>query len=78
MTATALHNPSDTAPAINPGTCPLCGQPNGCAMERQRATGQPQPPCWCTEVKFEPALLARIPAAAQRRACVCHACATAA
>jgi len=55
--------------------CPLCGQPNRCAMELERATGVPQPPCWCTQVKFEPALLAQVPPDAQGLACVCPACA---
>ncbi len=55
--------------------CPLCGQPNLCALEMQRATGQPQPPCWCVDVRFSPELLARVPEAAQRKACICAACA---
>jgi hypothetical protein len=62
---------------VDPSRCPLCGQPNRCAMEVQRATGVPQPPCWCTEVSFDAALLARVPAEAQRRACICAACAAA-
>jgi len=61
--------------ALDPTRCPLCGQPNGCAMERERATGQPQPPCWCTEVRIPAQVLARVPAAAQRKACICPACA---
>ena len=31
----------------DPNHCPLCGQPNECAMEIERATGVKQPPCWC-------------------------------
>ncbi|MCZ8294792.1 MAG: cysteine-rich CWC family protein [Hylemonella sp.] len=61
--------------AIDPRRCPLCGQPNGCANEIARATGQAQPPCWCTTVTFTPELLARVPAQAQRQACICAACA---
>jgi hypothetical protein len=60
----------------DPACCPLCGQPNRCAMEVARETGVAQPPCWCASVQFEPALLAQIPAEARDRACVCHACAT--
>jgi hypothetical protein len=37
----------------DPNHCPLCGQPNECAMEIERATGVKQPPCWCSQVKFE-------------------------
>lgn len=59
----------------DPGHCPLCGQPNRCAMEAARASGQPQPPCWCTTARFPPELLARVPEPARRLACICPACA---
>jgi len=45
-------------------------------MERQRATGQPQEPCWCTRIDFSPELLAQVPAQARRQACICAACAS--
>ena len=61
--------------AIDPVLCPLCGRPNLCAMEIQRATGEAQPPCWCTQLAFDAELLARVPDEAQRRACICAACA---
>ncbi len=63
--------------ALDPSRCPLCGQPNRCAMDVQRETGVTQPPCWCTGVTFDATLLARVPAEAQQRACICQACATA-
>ena len=56
-------------------TCPLCGQANECAMERERATGVPQGPCWCTQADFTAELLARVPEAARDRACLCARCA---
>ena len=59
----------------DPVLCPVCGQPNLCAMEVARATGQPQPPCWCTQVEFDADLLARVPVDARRLACICAACA---
>ncbi|MDO9158849.1 MAG: cysteine-rich CWC family protein [Burkholderiaceae bacterium] len=63
-----------TTPA--PTACPLCGQPNLCAMELARLTGVPEAgPCWCTRVSFAPDLLARVPAQAQGKACICEACA---
>jgi hypothetical protein len=43
-------------------------------MEVARETRMPQPPCWCTQVDFGVELLARVPMAAQRLACVCAAC----
>lgn len=69
--------PTPPSPAVDPTRCPLCGGPNGCARESEKATGQPQPPCWCTQVVFSRELLAQVPVAAQRRACICQACATA-
>ena len=58
--------------------CPLCGGDNRCAMEIQKATGQPQPPCWCVDERFTPELLARVPAPARGGACICMACVRAA
>jgi hypothetical protein len=46
-------------------------------METQRLTGQPQPPCWCTQVDFGADLLASVPPSAQRKSCICPACARA-
>jgi hypothetical protein len=62
-------------PPPEPALCPLCGRPNRCAQEVERATGQPQPPCWCTQVEFTPQLLARVPAPKKGLACICPACA---
>lgn len=60
----------------DPALCPLCGQPNRCAMELARETGVQQGPCWCTQVDFDAGLLARVPQPAQRLACICAACAS--
>lgn len=57
-----------------PTRCPLCGGDNRCAMEVERATGLPQPPCWCTQQRFPAELLARVPAEAAGKACICNAC----
>ena len=58
----------------DPTRCPLCGGDNRCAMEVQKATGEPQPPCWCVTETFSPDLLARLPEAAQDQACICASC----
>lgn len=58
---------------ISTSACPLCGQGNGCQM----ALGGDVQGCWCQSVHFSTDLLARVPAAAQGRACVCAACAQA-
>jgi hypothetical protein len=63
-----------TASPVDPNRCPLCGGDNRCAMEVERATGQPQPPCWCTTTRFPADLLARLPAQAAGKACICAAC----
>jgi hypothetical protein len=62
--------------SLNPTLCPLCGQPNQCALEIERASGLAQPPCWCSKLSFEEATLQRIPAAAKGKACVCLLCAS--
>ena len=59
---------------IDPSCCPLCGQPNQCAMRQAQATGQIPAPCWCMTEKFSDDLLARVPQAAQNRACICQRC----
>jgi hypothetical protein len=58
----------------DPSRCPLCGGDNRCAMELERATGLPQDPCWCVNASFAPDLLARLPAEAEGKACICAAC----
>ena len=59
---------------IDPSLCPLCQEPNECAMQVEHATGVKQPACWCTSAKFEAALLSRIPEHARGKACVCPVC----
>lgn len=58
--------------------CPVCGKPNACAMELEKATGQPQTSCWCVNMGFTPELLAQVPLLAQGKACICATCAQAA
>ena len=55
--------------------CPLCGYVNQCAMEIERETGLKQAPCWCTGVKFDADMLARMPAEKRNLACICEKCA---
>lgn len=43
-------------------------------MEVEKATGVPQPACWCTQVDFGAALLEAVPEEAKRLACICAAC----
>ncbi|MEO8248212.1 MAG: cysteine-rich CWC family protein [Burkholderiales bacterium] len=69
--------PSDTWLDPDPRVCPLCGADNCCALELERVTGLPQPPCWCTGVTIDAAVLDRIPRSLARISCVCPTCATA-
>lgn len=68
--------------AAQPGTldttrCPLCGASNQCVMAGSPGAADPSLPCWCTQTTIDRAQLARIPAAARNRACLCPACAAA-
>jgi hypothetical protein len=55
----------------DPSHCPLCGQPNACQLCTTQAY---KGPCWCASVTFPEELLARIPADAKNKACVCKRC----
>lgn len=58
----------------DPSRCPLCEQPNRCAMACRPGGSCAQEPCWCTKVEIPATLLARVPANAAGKACVCAAC----
>ncbi len=64
-----------TAPLPDATRCPLCGGDNRCARELERATRVPQGACWCAQVEFGAALLARVPVESRGEACICAACA---
>ena len=68
--------PESATRTVDATLCPLCGQANRCAMEVAKESGQPQPPCWCTQVDFSRELIDQVPAVLQRQACICQACAT--
>jgi hypothetical protein len=57
-------------PGINSALCPLCGEPNQCAM----AADPDAKECWCGNKKFPRDLLAQIPDKAVRRVCICEKC----
>ena len=58
--------------ALDMTLCPLCGQPNNCAMELEKSTGKKQEPCWCVSVDFPRELLAQLPKDAA--GCICNEC----
>ncbi|MGL4564344.1 MAG: cysteine-rich CWC family protein [Halioglobus sp.] len=55
-----------------PGTCPLCGGDNQCAL----AGGRPWETCWCVSASIGAAALAALPAQSVGRRCICPACAS--
>lgn len=61
--------PAQAAPQT---LCPLCGGTNACVPA---ACGHFDAPCWCRDVAFSPAVLARVPASQRGVSCICAACA---
>lgn len=56
--------------SLNPSHCPLCGQPNQCAV----AAGLPAESCWCMQTQIAPQALERLPAEQRGQACICPTC----
>ena len=63
--------PTEAATAAWAQQCPLCHQPNQCAL----AQGRPPEECWCMRTPVAPAALAQIPAAERGQRCICPVCA---
>ena len=74
MSITAVAAPR--RPKVDASRCPICGASNLCAMEAERETGEPQPPCWCMQVDFSNAPLTKLPQELRGLACLCARCAT--
>ena len=51
--------------------CPVCGADNQCAMARDKQASQ----CWCMGVTIAEEALAKIPAKALGKQCLCASCA---
>jgi hypothetical protein len=58
--------------AASPSTCPLCGGPNGCAMN---ANANADVACWCMQVDIDADSLQRANATGNTASCICAACA---
>jgi hypothetical protein len=61
--------------SIDPTRCPICGEPNVCAMEKANATGIKAERCWCMDAVFTPEVMDQVPEAAKGKACICAKCA---
>jgi hypothetical protein len=57
---------------IDQSFCPLCGQPNGCALAKSAGTVDD---CWCVHVQIPLQRLMQIPSNRIGRACICRSCA---
>jgi hypothetical protein len=62
---------SSSANAVDPSLCPVCGEPNTCAMSQGKAVTE----CWCFGAPISESALQRIPSQAKNLACVCPRCA---
>jgi hypothetical protein len=54
----------------NTAKCPLCGEPNQCALAADHNATE----CWCESADFQEELVAQIPDEAVRKTCVCQKC----
>jgi len=54
----------------NTAKCPLCGEPNQCALAADPSASE----CWCDSIDFPRELLDSIPDEAVRKTCVCQKC----
>jgi hypothetical protein len=60
--------PEQPTASVDPRRCPLCGDGNACGIAEGKST------CWCFEATISPETLARVPAEAREKACVCRGC----
>jgi hypothetical protein len=63
---------SEPAAGFDPARCPLCRRENDCALAGASAASPRT--CWCASLRFPEGLLARVPADAAARACICRRC----
>ena len=57
--------------SIDPTRCPICREPNVCAMEKAKATGRALERCWCMDAVFAPVVMDQVPEVARGKACIC-------
>ena len=60
---------------IDPTRCPICHEPNLCAMEKAKALDTKPERCWCMDANFTPVVMDKVPEAAKGKACICAKCA---
>ena len=60
---------------IDPTLCPICKDPNACAIERARIAGNHAERCWCFDAVISEDVLDQVPDEAKGVSCVCVKCA---
>ncbi|NQW83135.1 MAG: cysteine-rich CWC family protein [Alcaligenaceae bacterium] len=60
---------------IDLALCPICKNPNACAIERARVTGNNAERCWCFDADISEEVLDQVPDEAKGVSCVCGKCA---
>jgi hypothetical protein len=60
----------ETPSGLDTSVCPICGEPNQCAMAADPAAKG----CWCENVEFPQELLDRVPDHALHQTCICQKC----
>ncbi|MCA9505318.1 MAG: cysteine-rich CWC family protein, partial [Myxococcales bacterium] len=66
--------------ALEGDRCPLCGEPNACAIAAvggsgaSAARGSSGEPCWCVDARFPESLVQRATAVDGGRRCICRRC----
>ncbi len=60
--------------SMDPNLCPICHEPNVCAMEIAEATGTAPARCWCMGVAFTPEVMKSVPDEAKGKVCICFKC----
>src|SRR6202035_2572451 len=61
------------APMSDKQKCPLCGQPNRCAMAEGHSVGA----CWCVSIRLTADMLEAVPTEDRGVRCICATCARA-
>ena len=61
------------APMSDKQKCPLCGQPNRCAMAEEH----PVDTCWCVSIRLPADMLEAVPTEDRGVRCICETCARA-
>ena len=62
--------------SIDACVCPICGEPNQCAIELAKVSDTPIEECWCISVKISEETLSKVPHHLLNKACICNKFAT--